>query len=69
MVRASSIKEIEKICKQNTRKDIMQLKKTESTKSKHRKYISEDSNNRKNKTHQGTHNIKWKKIEAGESSK
>ena len=34
------------------------IKKTESTKSKHRKYISEDSNNRKNKTHQGTHNIK-----------
>ena len=34
------------------------IKKTESIKSKHRKYISEDSNNRKNKTHQGTHNIK-----------
>ena len=27
MVRGSSIKEVEKICKQNPRKDIMQLKK------------------------------------------
>ena len=56
----NNIKEVEKICRQNPRKDIMQLKrqrkKIESTISKHRKYIWEDSNNRKNKTHQGTYN-------------
>ena len=31
-------------------------KKTESAISNHRKYIWEDSKNRKNKTHKGTHN-------------
>ena len=30
--------------------------KTENTISKHRKYISKDSDNRENKTHKGTHN-------------
>ena len=39
----NNIKEVEKICRQNPRKDIMQLKrqrkKIESTISKHRKYI------------------------------
>ena len=56
----SNINEVEKIFRQNPRKDITQLKrkrkKTESAISNHRKYIWEDSKNRKNKTHKGTHN-------------
>ena len=56
----NNIKEVERIFRQNPIKGIMQLKRqrkrTGSTISKHGKYIWEDSNNRKNKTHQGTHN-------------
>ena len=56
----NKIKEVERIFRQNPIKGIMQLKRqrkrTGSTISKHGKYIWEDSNNRKNKTHQGTHN-------------
>ena len=56
----NNIKEVERIFRQNPIKGIMQLKRqrkrTGSTISKHGKYIWEDSNNRKNKTYQGTHN-------------
>ena len=61
MVRGSinNSNEEEKIFRQNPRKDINAIKKTEkktdSIISKYRKHIWEDSNNRNNKNHQGTH--------------
>ena len=53
----NNIKEVEKICRQNPRKDIMQLKRQrKKLRAQYQNTENIDSNNRKNKTHKGTHN-------------